>query len=133
MNVWITAIIPSSGSVAMRVAKPTAKRTEKISSLKVARRAAHTGSSNGTLYSSSNSLIANSHELILSSPELKNTAPIAIRMASWMIESGNRASHMRAESNQLRTVETYSTAWPAALMVRFLERMVSSRSRVRCA
>src|SRR5262249_54549916 len=56
----------------MRVARPTIKRTENVNSLKVASRAAHAGSSNGTLYSSWNNLIANSQELILSNPELKN-------------------------------------------------------------
>src|SRR6516162_796297 len=108
----------------MRAAKPMIKRTENVSSLKVARRAAHTGSSNGTLYSSWNSLIANSQELIFSNPELKNTAPTAILMASWMIESGNRASHARAESNQTRTVEAYWMAWLAAVMVCLLDHVV---------
>src|SRR6516165_10092607 len=105
----------------MRVAKPMVKRTENVSSLKVARRAAHTGSSNGTLYSSWNSLIAHSHELIFSNPELKNTAPTAILMASWMIESGNRASHIRGESYPPRRLAVHSRACPAVVMVCFVD------------
>src|SRR5262245_39013089 len=43
-----------------------------------------------------------------------------------MRQSGNRASHMRAPLSQTRAVEARSAAWPAALMLRLLGRVMSS-------
>src|SRR6266699_6528191 len=96
----MTKIIPSSGSVANRVARPRNKSVEVVSSLIIAIRAATAGARTGTLYSSSNSLIANSNDRYFNRPALKKTIPTPMRIPSWRIESGKRPSRSRTDTHQ---------------------------------
>src|SRR5438067_1672257 len=98
--------MPSSGSVASRVARPAMRSTEQPSSNVAAIVAASSGDSTGTLYSSANSCAVVSHEAILVSPALMNTPATASRNISCSSGSGNRASRSRTRAIEARKPET---------------------------
>src|SRR5437868_2120604 len=97
--------MPSSGSVATRVARPRIRRAEQPSSKVAAIVAASSGESTGTLYSSANSCTVVSHDAILVSPALTNTLATPSRNISWSRASGNRPSTSRSRASEARTPE----------------------------
>ena len=72
-------IIPSSGNVASRVARPAIRSSEQPISSVVAMRAAISGASTGTLYSSVKSCTVSSQLAILFRPAFRKTLAIARR------------------------------------------------------
>src|SRR5438477_8911304 len=97
--------MPSSGSVATRVARPRITSAEQPSSKVAAIVAASSGDSTGTLYSSANSCTVVSHDAILVSPALMNTLATASRNISCSSGSGNRPSTSSARAIVVRTPE----------------------------
>src|ERR1700739_1869280 len=83
-------VMPSSGRVASRVARPTMISTEHESSKVALITAAISGGSSGTMYSSRNSTTVVSQLAIFVSPELQNTAAMVIRNISCRTEEGKR-------------------------------------------
>src|SRR6185295_18117906 len=90
--------MPSSGSVASRVASPATSKIEQPISKLAAIVAARSGGSTGTLYSSAKSCTVNSQLAILLSPALRNTLAMATRKSSWSRGSGNRPSRCSAQA-----------------------------------
>src|ERR1700758_4798351 len=86
----ITKVMPRSGRVASRVAKPTTISTEHESSKVALITEAISGGKIGTMYSLRNSATVVSQLAIFVSPELQNTSAMATRNISWRIESGKR-------------------------------------------
>src|SRR2546426_321479 len=97
--------MPSSGSVASRVARPRTRSAEQPSSNVAAIVAARSGDSTGTLYSSANSCTVVSQDAILVSPALMNTLATASRNISCSTGSGNRPSTSRRCLSEVRTPE----------------------------
>src|SRR5437867_6809166 len=95
--------MPSSGSVATRVARPRIRSAEQPSSKVAAIVAARSGDSTGTLYSSANSCTVVSHDAILVSPALMNTVATANRNISCSSGSGNWARTSRSRASEART------------------------------
>src|SRR5260221_11496052 len=87
----ITKVMPTSGKVASRVAKPMAINAEHESSNVALITAATAGGSSGTMYSSRNSAMVVSQLAIFVNPELQNTAAMATRNVSWRIEGGKQS------------------------------------------
>src|SRR2546422_2840357 len=90
--------------VASRIARPAMRSTEQPSSNVVAIRAAISGATTGTLYSSANSWTVSSQLAILLSPAFRNTLAIARRNRAWTIETGNRPRKAVTDAIRLRTL-----------------------------
>src|SRR4029453_17167185 len=87
-NVWMTASMPRSGSVARRVARPSTSRRENPNSKVPDIIAAISGGNTGTWYSSAKSWTVSIQLAVLVRPPLRKTAAMARRNKSWRSGSG---------------------------------------------
>src|SRR5712691_4973465 len=97
-------IIPRSGRVASRVASPAMRSSEQPISNVAGIRAAISGGTTRTLYSSANSWTVSSQLAILLSPAFRNTLAIARRNRAWTIETGDRPRKAVTDAIRPRTL-----------------------------
>src|SRR5713101_9066630 len=98
----MTAIIPRSGSVATRVARPSASKVAQLNSKVAAIKAATSGGNTGTWYSSAKSWTVTSQLAVLVRPAFRNTLAMARRNNNWAMGSGKRPSHVVTATRRTR-------------------------------
>src|SRR5712691_8743359 len=101
-NVWMTASIPRSGSVARRVRRPSASRIGDPNSNVTDSIAAISGGNIGTWYSSAKSWTVSIQLAVLARPPFRKTAAIARRNKSWMSGNGRRCKKAVTTASRAR-------------------------------
>src|SRR5882724_7746701 len=123
-------IMPSSGSVASLVTRPSMSRVEQPSSKDEAMIAAISGGSPGSLYSSLKSAIVDSHPRTFWRPVRKKTPAMAHRKSNWCTLKGKRPrKHVTAGIRARQPVAPITE--PAGEMTAFVT-MVILRSGREC-